>query len=493
MERRFFMTDFEQSLQEHADNFQMAPSKKVWHGIYNDLHPGKRWPSVTMSLLLIFTLVVIGHLNTNNSGRSGYLTNKIPEPKKSALDLKKKGNSTYNQRIVIRKTDLDKGKKVFVYSPGRSANAGLVKGIPIRDHQNNNAREDQLLADNLQPANNPVTFVPGKNLILPPQPTFSNDQSDVTKDIDTKETGVQNDAYSDKTLNAILQGKIDASRGDNFKPTKKITIEKKNSVITDDAPKKETQGAAIKTTKLHKKRNDKVSWVYFGAPVVSSVSFSGKPLKPSTSVSLSPALSGNQRENKVLHNSALGFEAGTQMNYSLSKKLQFTAGAHLTYSGYNIISNEVHPFFATLVLRDPSNGMPYSRSFITHYGDGTGQASVTIRNYSWQASIPVGLQYQFLGNDKVQFNIAGNFEPSLILKSQAYILSSDGKNYVNDPALMRKWNVSSNFGAFVGFSSRKFKWQVGPNVRYQWLSTYIKDYTIKEHLIDYGIRIGISK
>src|SRR5580765_8551637 len=120
MERRFFMTDFEQSLQEHADNFQMAPSKKVWHGIYNDLHPGKRWPSVTMSLLLIFTLVVIGHLNTNNSGRSGYLTNKIPEPKKSALDLKKKGNSTYNQRIVIRKTDLDKGKKVFVYSPGRS-------------------------------------------------------------------------------------------------------------------------------------------------------------------------------------------------------------------------------------------------------------------------------------------------------------------------------------------------------------------------------------
>ena len=137
--------------------------------------------------------------------------------------------------------------------------------------------------------------------------------------------------------------------------------------------------------------------------------------------------------------------------------------------------------------------MPYSRSFITHYGDGTGQASVTIRNYSWQASIPVGLQYQFLGNNNVQFNIAGNFEPSLILKSQAYILSSDGKNYVNDPALMRKWNVSSNFGAFVGFSSRKFKWQVGPNVRYQWLSTYIKDYTIKEHLIDYGIRIGISK
>ena len=80
----------------------------------------------------------------------------------------------------------------------------------------------------------------------------------------------------------------------------------------------------------------------------------------------------------------------------------------------------------------------------------------------------------------------------MVIKSNAYILSSDGKNYVNDPDLLRKLNMSSNFGFFVSFTSAKFKWQIGPNVRYQWLSTYKKDYTVKEHLIDYGIRIGIS-
>ena len=85
---------------------------------------------------------------------------------------------------------------------------------------------------------------------------------------------------------------------------------------------------------------------------------------------------GSQKENKVLHNSALGIEAGAQMNYSLSKKMRFTVGAHVTYSGYNIISNEVHPTPATLVLRDPSTGMTYIQSFITHYGDGTGTAIV---------------------------------------------------------------------------------------------------------------------
>ena len=54
MERKFFMNDFEESLKDHTDQFKMTPSKKVWHGIYNDLHPGRRWPSVTISLLLIF-------------------------------------------------------------------------------------------------------------------------------------------------------------------------------------------------------------------------------------------------------------------------------------------------------------------------------------------------------------------------------------------------------------------------------------------------------
>src|SRR6476660_1662085 len=126
MERRFFMNDFERYLKEHADNFQMVPSRKVWHGIYNDLHPGKRWPSVTMSLLLIFTLVVIGHLNTNNSRQPAYLANKASESKKLTGDLKRKGNSTSHHRIIVRKTDLDKGRQVFVYSTGQKNNKGVV-------------------------------------------------------------------------------------------------------------------------------------------------------------------------------------------------------------------------------------------------------------------------------------------------------------------------------------------------------------------------------
>ena len=145
------------------------------------------------------------------------------------------------------------------------------------------------------------------------------------------------------------------------------------------------------------------------------------------------------------------------------------------------------------MLKDGKTGVIYAKNYLTHYGDGTGLLAVPLRNYSLQASLPVGLQYELFGNKKLQFSTAANFAPSLILKSNAYLLSSDGANYINDPSLLRKWNMSSNFGLFATFRSHNLKWQIGPNVRYQWLSTYKKDYTINEHLIDYGLRIAVSK
>lgn len=501
MERRFFMNDFERYLKEHADNFQMVPSRKVWHGIYNDLHPGKRWPSVTMSLLLIFTLVVISHLNTNNSRRSAYLTNNISEEKKLTGELKKAGGSKTNGRIVVRKTDLVKGREIFVYSAGGANTTKLATGTALKDYQNNNLTEERLLSDNLKAGDNPAPTFFERNLALDPQANTKSSGDNVAEKPYNIEPPQQNNTGLQGLMKPALDRIIVAKPLGNPSNKKVVTgtiDNPRTETVSQDKISRELSTAKtasnpqVKVAKLRQKRNDKISWVYFAAPLVSSVSFSGKPLKQSPAVNFSPGLVANQK-NTVLHNSALGLEAGAQMNYRIAKKLQFTAGAHITYSGYNILSNEVHPTFATLVLRDRATGATYSRSFITHYGDGTGQAVVTIRNYNWQASIPFGLQYQITGNTKVQFSAGGNVEPSLVLKSNAYILSSDGNNYINDPSLLRKWNISSNFGAFVSFRSTKLKWQVGPNVRYQWLSTYQKEYTIKEHLIDYGIRIGISR
>jgi hypothetical protein len=511
MERRFSMNDFEQSLKEHVDEFKMIPSKRVWHGIYNDLHPGRRWPSIAMSLSLVFVLIVIGYLDTHN-GSQKLNSDNIPAKSQNVtvqsktVEVYKPVQKATPQKSVSFNADISgpavRQPKNVGSKPGNNSNAEtnntntetIINNSPSG---NNNLTADNLLAQNFLITSQPSSAESERNNIFFPQldVNWSNIENYVSGDENTqsqkntlesnetiKRKIVVNNSYNLETYRQIIVGNV------NLKKSKLVSGNNSDKGISKNSPVTTDKQLNIEK----QKRNDKISWVYFAAPQVNSVSFNGEPLKPLSSNNNSPVFAITPKDYKVLHSAALGFEVGAQMNYGLVKKLEFTAGLHITYSGYNIISNEVHPSPATLFLKDPQTGNVYSKSYITHYGDGTGQTVVSIRNYSLQASIPIGMQYELSEGNKVRFNTYANFAPSVVIKSNAYILSSDGKNYVNDPDLLRRLNMSSNFGIFVSFTSAKFKWQIGPNVRYQWLSTYKKDYTVKEHLIDYGIRLGIS-
>ena len=71
MEQHFFRDGFENYLKDSVENFRIYPSGKVWKGIYNSMHPGRRWPSLTVMLLFIFSLLYIGitHSNQVNPNR----------------------------------------------------------------------------------------------------------------------------------------------------------------------------------------------------------------------------------------------------------------------------------------------------------------------------------------------------------------------------------------------------------------------------------------
>ena len=65
MEKRIYTNNFERFIKESADDFKMIPSKRVWHSIYNDLHPSRKWPSVLMCLILFTGMLFIGYENTD--------------------------------------------------------------------------------------------------------------------------------------------------------------------------------------------------------------------------------------------------------------------------------------------------------------------------------------------------------------------------------------------------------------------------------------------
>ena len=163
------------------------------------------------------------------------------------------------------------------------------------------------------------------------------------------------------------------------------------------------------------------------------------------------------------------------------------------YSGYNIKAVTTHPTIAALLLNSENIDRPYVVTATSFYGNGTGPSEITLHNYSLQASVPFGLQYNLAGNDDVQLNVAATFQPLFVITDKAYLLSTDKRNYLTEPSLSRKWNMSTDFGTYISFKSNTFNWQIGPQVHYQILSTYSANFPGKEHLIDYGIRFGISK
>ena len=513
MEEKFYLNDFELSLQEQANQFKMVPTRKVWHGIYNDLHPGRRWPSVMISLLLIFSIVFIGYLNSHTDKNVANV--KHQQVAKSSKDISNTEINNQVRQLTIKPANQTNDQYA---KPARSipnkANISfeLVKGnINLIDRTNSNKQDKET---NTTYSGN----ISGEKQTLHSLPvaiTLQNSYSGNKKENNAPDDNIAiNNSITDNNRD-IISNHPDISlyltdlkisqipdAGKNSKITVPLialnSVNTKLSALNDNEqlnPKNNLSESDNAVSAIVKKRNDKISWVYYAGSFVSSVSFKGEAIKENANLSgsVSPLPQVTQKDMKEIRTAALGFEAGVQMNYSVATKLQLTTGAHVTRSGYNIISNLVHPTLATLTLRNPSTGDSYSRNFVTHYGDGTGKSTVKLHNYSYQASIPLGVQYVMWDNTNLQIILAANVEPSLVFKADAYLLSANGKNYVNVPDLMRKWNFSSNFAPFVSFRSSRFKWNIGPDIRYQWLSTYQKAYTVKEHLIDYGIRVGISK
>ncbi len=103
------------------------------------------------------------------------------------------------------------------------------------------------------------------------------------------------------------------------------------------------------------------------------------------------------------------------------------------------------------------------------------------------------MEYQVGGNDRVKFSLAATFQPVLAITNRSYILSTDNKNYLTNPAMARNWNMATNFGAFMSVNSKRINWQLGPQVNYQLHSSFTDVYPVKEHYINYGIKLALGK
>ena len=53
--------------------------------------------------------------------------------------------------------------------------------------------------------------------------------------------------------------------------------------------------------------------------------------------------------------------------------------------------------------------------------------------------------------------------------------------------------INANAETFLGYTTGSYRWQIGPQVRYQMLPSLVDKYPNREYLFNYGLKVGVVK
>lgn len=205
------------------------------------------------------------------------------------------------------------------------------------------------------------------------------------------------------------------------------------------------------------------------------------------------SLFANTVKEAVIHKPGLGFEAGAALYYPITKNLSVKAGLQANYQQYEILASRGYPELATYGMNNVGFTTQPINAVSNYINGNSFTSSVTLRNERFMISMPIGIDYKLIGSKMLYFSVASTIQPTYVMNSSAYLISTNLRNYAKAPNLNRRWNINTGIEANVHFQKGSYKWSVGPQFRYQLLNSFTDKYPIKENLYDIGLRVGIMK
>jgi hypothetical protein len=495
MEKKFYTDNFEQFLKETADEFRMYPSKRVWNSLYNNLHPGRKWPSLAVCIFLVSSIIFIG------------LTNK---EEVSGNKLAAKSNSI----------------------PGKYAIASLPVAIPGTNVITSTSLSDQLNSGSANNQGSPINTVqqqPQTTINIPAQQVRQVNESLANKAnrrtrmstngvqsidvIASSLTTDENNTFASLTASNVSIDRIpeDASLDANEDfiansiASKDIKLNKVNS-LTIPSDKTNTEKEWIEDFAFHNKPTSKwksrLAYQLYATPSVGFRSLTKNThvaTPPSASSLLSSAQSnGMAASNELKHRPGINLEAGGSLIYSFTKFMRLKAGLQLNYTNYRIHAYQMnHPTSTSLLFTNTSTGTPEiitRSSYLSNTLVGEDITNKKLNSNTYQVSIPVGADFKIAGKDNIQWFAGATIQPSFVVGGNGYLISTDTKNYVYDASVLRKWNINAGIETFVSYKlNNGMIINAGPQLRYQLLSTYDKNYSYDEKLYNIGVKMGITR
>jgi hypothetical protein len=465
MERQYNNEDFEKQLRDNANQYRMYPSEKVWKGIHSALHTRRRWYGVTAAIMFLITSSIVSIIIYNgNSAKNGSNEQIVTPDNNQLASVEKQTRPKFTPAINTQKPKAAKKKNVeeliFENQAFISPYANEEETNPTIDQTSNETAGEEVII--LIPVS--VIEEPINNESIPADPNLTKFSSEI-------QTEKSDDILTSREKTITDQDRLDAETENKIK-----------EVISALASQN------IPFTKANK-QSKVTAQVYF-TPTVSYRSLSENKRVLNSNGVYVPLIDLN---NVVKHKPAMGVEFGIEGRYHVSDKMSIKAGFQFNINRYDIRAYTHTTEIATVALNSGSgfDSLATTTNY-RNFGGGSGPNSNWLENFYFQAGVPIGIELILTDNKNIQWGVSGTLQPTYVIGDRAYVISSDYKNYARFPDLMRRWNISTGIGTFVSYSTGKIKWQVGPHVRYQHLSSFVSALTVKEKLFAIGLKVGAT-
>ncbi|MFT4155991.1 hypothetical protein [Parafilimonas sp.] len=499
--------DFEEYLREHVDSHRMYPSERVWQNIRGKVHTPKKWPALSIFTVLIISGLLIGTiLNkpvpdaitpnfafSQQSPHNDEVSNKINEPVKDNAPLA--GNNYAVDQITSRTINT-------VAEKIRIDNAIALQLAAIEAPARTTTNITDITVSNMPYVNTfSAPYVPGN------AKTIAAAKSNVNA------ANANMDDHLNQTSPSFTFRNID-----NYF----FNITSRLRSILNSGPAYTPAGSAaffqpgkssfnysyhdyfeLKALSKHKDilpslknfgRGLDLSGLDFRFYLTPSVSY--RRLKENTgsakqSTDASSESSSSVNPSVAINQSpALGYETGLGLGYKLNNKFTLTGGVQFNISQYNIKAFTYTQDASAAVTSDEDAD---AENTVSSLKSESATKPLGIKNRYFQLSVPVGIEWNILHFGNFSWGLGSTIQPTYTFNKQPLIISSSYKNYTNGSTYVRNWNVNANLETFLGYTTGSYRWQIGPQLRYQVLPSLVDKYPNKEYLVNYGIKIGVVK
>ncbi len=211
---------------------------------------------------------------------------------------------------------------------------------------------------------------------------------------------------------------------------------------------------------------------------------------PLVALNNTEGMNANSNENASAYYTgpSWNLEAGGAFLMNISKYMRLKAGMQFNFAQYGNSTDAENLKAASKSINDNTGLLNTENNTLLN------QRAVENNNRSYQISLPIGTEFELTGNDNFQWFAGATIQPSYLFGGNKIMVTNDMKNIVEDPFLVRKWNINTSIETYLSYKLKNGAViNAGPQFRYQLLSSFDKSYIYSEKLYNFGIKLGVTK